>query len=110
MKSFGKRKLLNFCLRLFKYAKVFTRNISGTTTDHVKFFLNFSHLKSYHKNQVHGSHHAPLNRFFKKYHNFNLSYLHMESESGLFFNNISNLANLNSQTKIFKTNYTSIIL
>ena len=66
MKSFGKRKVLYFCLRLISRKcvyKVFTRNISGTVTDHIKFFLNFSHLKSYHKNQVHGSHYAQSNRF-----------------------------------------------
>ena len=53
MKRFGKSKLLNFCSRLFsqKYAKVFTQNISGTATDHVKFFFKFSHLKSYPKNK-----------------------------------------------------------
>ena len=66
MKKFGKREVVNFCLRLFsrRYAlQSFTRNISGTVTDHVKFFLNFSRLKFYHKNQVHGSHHAQSNRF-----------------------------------------------
>ena len=43
--------------------KVFTRNISGAITDHVKFFLKFSHLKSYHKYQVHSSHHSHSNVF-----------------------------------------------
>ena len=79
--------------------KVFIGDISGTVTDHVKLFLNFSHLKSYHKNQVHGSHHAQSNIFQQECHNLNLSYLHMEPESGLIFKNISSLANLNSRTK-----------
>ena len=61
MKSLGKRKVLYFCLRLFSRKCAFTRNIWGTVTDHVKFFLNFFHVKSYHKNQVHGSHHAKSN-------------------------------------------------
>ena len=47
---------------------------------------------------------------FNKSVNFNLPYLHMESESGLIFKNISSLVNLNSQTKLFKKNYTLIIL
>ena len=55
-------------------------------------------------------------------HDFNFSYLHMESESGLIFEIISSLANLNLQTKfesasvvnssekIFQKNKTLIIL
>ena len=41
MKSSGKRKLLNFCLRSFsrKYAKVFTENISETATDHISLIF-----------------------------------------------------------------------
>ena len=45
--------------------KVFTRNISGTITDHVKFSVNFFHFKSYHKNQAPGSHHTQSNIFNK---------------------------------------------
>ena len=56
------------------FYKVFTRIISGTVTDHVKFFFNFSHLKPYHKNQVHGL--AILNS--QTIFEFKLNFLHFK--------------------------------
>ena len=56
---------------LFLLKAIFTKmcftkfSLSGTVTDHFKFFLNVFHLKSYRKFQVHGSHHAKSNIFIK---------------------------------------------
>ena len=67
-KSFGKRKLLYFWLRLFSRKcalQSFHSKHLRNCYRNVKFFLNFSHLKSYHKNQAHGSHHTQSNIFNK---------------------------------------------
>ena len=64
-----------------------------------KFILSFFYWPFYHKNQVHGSHHAPSG-IFQKSHNFSFSYLHMELGSGLIFENTSTLANFNSRIKL----------
>ena len=65
----------------------------------LNFILSFSHLKSYHKNQVHGSHHAPSNIFHKSVIILIFHILHIKPESGLIFKNTSTLANLNLGTK-----------
>ena len=56
-------------------------------------------MEFYHKNQVHGSYHAPSNMLYKIAIILTFQYLHMEPEASLIFKIKSSLANLNSGTK-----------
>ena len=89
----------------------------------LNFIINVFHLEFYYKNQLHGSNQVPSNIFHhQSRHNFNFSYLPMESEPGLIFKIISSWANLNLRTKFesfsianswekrFNKNYTLITL
>ena len=99
--------------------KTFAQNISRTVTDHVKFFPSFFSLGTLSRKSISWFPSCTVKYISQERHNFNFSYLHMESESGLIFKNISSLANLSSHSsfcilssleKEFKNSYTLIIL
>ena len=72
--------------------KVFTRNITGTFTDHVKFYPLSQKSISWFPSCI-------VKYISQECHNFDFSYLHMEPEYGLIFKNISSLENLNLHAK-----------
>ena len=71
---------------------VFIGIISATVTDYVNFLPNFSHLKSYHKNQVHGLANLNLQTKFEFTFRFlRIKPLRNRIQEQLYFNNTGSM-------------------
>ena len=98
MKTLERRNVLYFWLRLlsrtFVLHKVFTRDISRIVKDRVKFYpwcfsLGILLQKSYSWFPS-----CTVKYISQECHNFNYSYLHMQSKHGLFFKILSKVVKL----------------